>query len=284
MNFHAHHKLSTEILDALDNCDKNSNFNFPNLEHPYVYLADCRLNLFRDDEGHWVIATEILGYHTRGAGWAVALDISYLGNCLRQPEDTDPKYNYYTVLPLDSDSFNDTIDIEALQPKATSWNVRGVEVPLSHDKTDYEVEGITLKEIEPGAIAGEEVLRFMVARNRPLFRATDNELYRWIPSTLKKILVLDEWHHKSFHQTRSPFENPQFLLRFDQNNPVIAAMILEELKKSEHWNSVQWENRPSTYETWQQIARVLATGDTTIYNPSLPSNTHWRNWPEGGSM
>ena len=83
---------------------------------------------------------------------------------------------------------------------------------------------------------------------------------------------------------RSPFEYPQILSRFGQDNPTIAAMIQEELEKSRHWNAVQWENRPSTYETWQQIARVLATGDTTIYNPSLASNTHWKNWPEGGSM
>ena len=255
------HTLSSEILNALDNCDQNSDFNFPNLEHPYVYLADCRLNLFRDDEGHWAIATEILGYNTRGPG--VSMDISYLGNCLHRPEDSDPQYNYDTVFPFDTDSFNDTIDVDVLQPDATSWIVRGAEVPLSHDKTDYEAEGITLKEFEPGSIAGEEVLRFMAARHRPLFRATDDELYRWIPFTLKKILVLDEWHHKSFHQTRSPFENPQFLSTFDQNNPIIAAMIQDELEKSNHWNAVQWENRPSTYETWQQIARVLATGDTT---------------------
>jgi hypothetical protein len=279
-----HHTLSSEILNALDNCDKDSDFNFPNLEHPYVYMADCRLNLFRDDEGHWAIASEILGYNTRGAGWAVALEIRYFGNCLHPPEDQDAQYNYYNVFPLDSDSFNDTIDIEILQPDATTWIVRGVDVLLSHDKTEYEAEGVTLKEFEPGTIAGEEVLRFMVARHHPLFRATDDELYRWLPSTLKKILVLDEWHHKSFHQMRSPFEDPQILTRFDQDNPMIAAMIQEELGKSRHWNAAQWENRPSTYETWQQIARILATGDTTIYNPSLASNTHWKNWPEGGSL
>jgi hypothetical protein len=278
------HTLISEILDTLDNCDKHSSFNFPTLEHPYVYLADCRLNLFRDDEGHWVIASEVLGYNTRGAGWAVELEIRYFGNCLQVPEGQDAKYNYYNVFPLDAKSFNDTIDLEELLPNATSWIVRGVEVPLSHEKSDYEAEGITLKEYEPGAIAGEEVLRYMVARHRTLFRATDEELYRWIPPTLKKILVLDEWHHKSFDQSRSPFEDPQFLLRFDQNNPMVAAMIREELEKSKHWNLLGWENRPSTYETWQQIAGVLATGDTTIYNSSLPSNTHWKNWPEGGSM
>jgi hypothetical protein len=280
----AQHTVTSEILDALDNCDKDSSFNFPTLEHPYVYMADCRLNLFRDDEGHWAIASEVLGYDPRGAGWSVDLEIRYFGNCLHPPEDQEAQCNFYNVLPVDSESFNNTIDFEVLRPGANSWIVRGVEVPLSHDKTDYEAEGITLKEYEPGMIAGEEVLRFMAARHRPLFRATDDELYRWLPPTLKKVLVLDEWHHKSFHQMRSPFETPQFLLRFDLNDPTIPAMIREELEKSKHWNAVQWENRPSTYETWQQIASVLATGDTMDYNPSLPPNTHWKNWPEGGSM
>jgi len=278
------HTLSSEILNVLDTCDKHSSFNFPTLEHPYVYLADCRLNLFRDDAGHWAIASEILGYNPRGVASAVELEIRYFGNCLHLPENQNAQYNYYNVFPLDSDSFNDTIDIEVLLPDATSWIVRGVELPLSHDKTDYEAEGITLKEYEPGTIAGEEVLRFMVARHRPLFRATDDELYRWIPSTMKKILVLDEWHHKSFDQQKSPFEDPQFLLSFDLDDPTVAGMIQRELEMSRNWNIAQWENRPGSYETWQQIAEVLATGNTSIYNPSLPSNTHWKNWPEGGSM
>ncbi|MHA4808987.1 DUF7003 family protein [Flavitalea flava] len=276
--------MKNNILTTLDNCDQDSAFHFINLEHPYVYLADCRLHLFRDEAGQWAIVSEVLGYNTRGAGWAVSLEIRYFGNCLLPLKDQEEQYNYYTVLPLDAERFNATIDIDVLQPGATSWLVRGVEVPLSHEKSDYGAEGITLKETEPGEITGEEILRFLVPRHRPLFRATEGELYQGIPTTVKKVMVLDEWHHKSFHQMKSPFEDPQILLSFDQTNPMIAEMIQQELEKTKQWNATQWEDRPSSYETWQQIAGVLATGDTKVYRPSHPANTHWKNWPEGGTM
>lgn len=272
------------ILDTLDHCDDDGRFNFIDLEHPYVSLADCRLNLFRDDEGRWAIVSEVLGYHNRGAGWAVALEIRYFGNSLLPLEDEAESYNYYLVLPLDPDSFNDTIEIEALLPEAAIWKVRGVDLPLSHDKIDYDAEGIQLGEMEPGEISGQDVLRLMAVLHRSLFRATEEELYKGIPTTLRKILVLDEWHHKAFRQSRSVFERPDLLQRFDLSNPSVAEMARQSLQSTKQQNAIDWESRPSSYETWQQIAEVLATGDIGRYRPTLPPNTHWKNWPEGGTM
>ena len=42
--------------------------------------------------------------------------------------------------------------------------------------------------------------------------------------------------------------------------------------------------RPSQSETFRQLAEVLVEGDTILYHPSLPPNTHWRNWPDGGTL
>ena len=41
---------------------------------------------------------------------------------------------------------------------------------------------------------------------------------------------------------------------------------------------------PSRYETWQQITKVLITGDTSFYRSKQVYNTHWSNWPESGSL
>ncbi|HTJ11793.1 MAG TPA: hypothetical protein VL547_07200 [Dinghuibacter sp.] len=277
----------SDILFALDHCYDSPHGQFIDLEHPYSYTADCRLNLFRNGDGHWAIVAEVLNYQTRGAGWAVALDIIYFGNCL-VPVDEEG-YNYYTVVIQDYDNFAETIDIGRLVPGATVWKIRDAELPLSHDRSDYEAEGIELRTFDPeddyaSEFPGEGVLRLLVPRHRDIFRATDEELYKGIPSTLHKVLVLDEWHHKRFHQSSSPFESPEFLASFDQGNPFIATMIQDELEKNARYNAKEWETRPSSYETWQQIAEVLATGDTSRYKPTLEPNTHWRYWPEGGSM
>jgi hypothetical protein len=31
------------------------------------------------------------------------------------------------------------------------------------------------------------------------------------------------------------------------------------------------------------LAKVLVTGDAAHYKPTKPPNTHWSNWPGGGT-
>jgi len=65
-----------------------------------------------------------------------------------------------------------------------------------------------------------------------------------VPPALTEVLVLDEWHH-----------------------PDVCGQEL-----------------PSASPTFQQLARVLATGDVAHYRPTLDPNTHWRFWPDGGQL
>ncbi len=57
-----------------------------------------------------------------------------------------------------------------------------------------------------------------------------------------------------------------------------------QLEEWHHPNVVYEEDRPSGSETFQQLAYVLATGDTAAYSAATPPNTHWLNWPEGGTL
>jgi hypothetical protein len=61
---------------------------------------------------------------------------------------------------------------------------------------------------------------------------------------------------------------------------------LPQIMELEDWNhpDVASGVKASDSETFQQIAKVLATGDRTQYRPSLSVNTHWRNWPGGGQL
>jgi hypothetical protein len=57
-----------------------------------------------------------------------------------------------------------------------------------------------------------------------------------------------------------------------------------QLDEWNHPNVVEDSDRPSKNETFKQLAQVLSTGNASWYRPTLPPNTHWSNWPEGGTL
>jgi hypothetical protein len=165
--------------------------------------------------------------------------------------------SYYSIQPIDYDNFNDTVDGECLKSDAKFWLVRGKEVLLSHNTQDYENAGIELED-EPNDISVEAVGRLVVSQNQDLFRATDNELYKSIPTDLAKILVLDEWFHKDFQLQTSPTMTDEHLrLTFELNKNLtgLEGMTFESFAQalrqqqilSDDWNRKIWENsRPSS--------------------------------------
>ena len=283
-----------QILDALDHSNDGYYCNFLPLNHPYTYLIDTRLNLFRSNE-EWAIAAEILGYNPRGG--RIELNIYYHGNCLLNLERYNNRdVNNYAVCPIDEESFQEAAPDELLSPMAQSLLVRGIQIDLSHDKSEYESAGIELVEFEPDRITVDEVGRLLITRNEAVFRATDAELYKSIPQNLKKILVLDKWHHKDFTVRPQKIMSAEDIISTYNLNKQIGnlheitladftATIRAQEKRMGQLELEEWATaRPSSYETWQQIAKVLATGDTSYYHPTLEPNTHWSNWPESGSL
>lgn len=282
-----------KILNMLDNSNDGYYCSFVELGQGYSYLIDSRLNVFRGEKDHWAIAVERLSFNPRVG--SIILDIYYFGNCLTNLDYYNNRpTNYYSIYLIDN--FDDTIDGESLKIDASFWLVRGQKVPLSHKKQDYLETGIELKEFEPNEISAEEAGRLAVSKNRELFRATDGELYKSIPAETKKILVLDEWYHKDFLQQSQPAMTDKHLeqtFKFNKNLTDLDGINFEEFAKSikqqesltENRNREIWEiSRPSSYETWQQIAKTIATNDLTNYKPTLKSNTHWINWPDSGTL
>jgi hypothetical protein len=252
--------------------------------------------VFKDNEDKWAIVSERLGYNPRGTG--ITLDICYFGNCLMNLENYNGQdVNYYTVLPIDWDNFIETVDSEFLKPDAKFWTIRGKQIELNHTKQDYYDAGIELKENEAGEISLEEVGRLLITKQRDLFRATDQELYKSIPSHLKKILIIDEWYHRDFNEIVQPVISDEHLRTTYEFNKNLAggqdymnyenfvAMFRHQEQSNSNFNQSQWQdNRPSSYQTWQLLAKVIATGDASFYKPTLQPNTHWKNWPDSGSM
>lgn len=296
-----------EILFTLDNYRNGYDPAFVELGHPYVFPIDSRINVFSNDQDKWAIAIETLGYNPRSE--PIALDITYYGNCLINLEQRENYIsNSYCVLPIDEESFNNTIEYENLKPEAKFWIVRNEKIELCHIKEEYLNAGIELKEYEPNEISAEEVARLLVIKHRDLFRATNDELYKSIPKNLNKILVIDEWHHKDFYQNDfAPAESLQVSMPLPEQLKEAIENQLNEIglaelnisketllkcfdltehneKRIDH-NKEEWEhNRPSSYETWQLIARVLVTGDSSQYKPTLEPTSHWKNWPDAGTM
>ncbi len=285
-----------QILAKLDNYKSCDYCQFIDLGHGYSYLIDSRLNIFRSENDKWAIAAERLGYNPRSGG--ITLDIYYFGNCLINLEKYNGQdINYYTVLPISWNNFNETTEGEILNPDAKFWDIRGKQIELSHNKEDYVNAGIELKEYEHGTISLEEAGRLLITKHQDLLRSTDEELYKSIPETLEKILVIDEWYHRDFNEiTQSETSDEQLKAIYNFNKNLIEreypldyesfiSMFRQQEQSNSNYNQNQYQdNRPGSYETWKLIAKVIATGDTSMYTPALEPNTHWKNWPGSGSM
>lgn len=76
------------------------------------------------------------------------------------------------------------------------------------------------------------------------FVATEEEIRDRIPKDLPQIIELTEWHHPDCSDSELPSNN----------------------------------------ETFQQIAKVLETGQQDFYKPTNPPNNHWKNWPDAGKL
>jgi hypothetical protein len=280
-----------QILTNLDNYKTGYYCHFIDLGNRYSYLIDCRLNIFKDGDD-WAIAAERLGFNPRRG--CIELNIYYYGNCLTNLERySGQDTNYYTVFPVDDDDFWATTDGAVLTGDGSSWRVRGQQVELNLQREDYAAAGIELKEYEPREILIQEVARLLVGRHSELFRATDEELYKSLPAGLKKRLVLDQWYHRDFNEIPQPTlsgEQLRSVYAFNKDSCQMtfegfAQSYREQEQRTQTYNQDQWQdNRPSEYETWQLIANVIATGDPAAYRPTLIPNTHWKFWPDSGSL
>lgn len=89
-----------------------------------------------------------------------------------------------------------------------------------------------------------EFLRLLEELHHDKLAATDSEIRQRIPNNIPEIIKLRNWYH-----------------------PDIANGEL-----------------PSGNETFQQIAKVLETGNVEYYQPAHKPNTNWKNWPDGGTL
>jgi hypothetical protein len=242
---------SEEILAILDQCA--AAFTFPMLDNGYVYLAASRLSLHRT-ETDWGMVIEVFGYSPR-AGLPDAHIHTFASSLYNR--DSPEQYksrsayeNYLANHPYNESRFVFPISSE-------DWKDTESCDYIAEGSTTVQMRGraLTLPPLEEYGQHGIELeslprihvfelCRFLADIDRESVLSNSDERRISLPPEMNQILQLEEWKHP---------------------------------------NLVEGEV-PSQSETFQQLVQVLITGDCDRYRPSQPPNTHWKNWPDGGSL
>lgn len=237
------------FLRILD--DASRAFTFPCLDNGYVYLAASRLSLFRSPQD-WALVIEIFGYSPRSG-----IPDTSIFTFASRLHDRDPSsrfanrdaYEQY----LRNNPHNEFRSIGPIEEGPWMDDEAPEMVALAGE---VRVRGslIPLPVITAYARHGIELqeerpaifewCRYLAAEHRELVLATQEEQRVSVLPEMTRILQLEEWHHPD----------------------IVGAQM------------------PSTSQTFQQLADVLASGDPSRYCPTEEPNTHWKNWPEGGTL
>jgi len=226
-----------EILGQLDRCA--AAFTFPVLDNGYVYPADVRMTLYRD-EARWAIVIEVLGYNVHMGGIEGIDNCLYcFGNCLGRKPGLSPEDTLRPVTDGQGPVFGED---DAVSPKAQALSLRGRRVEIPRDPEHYRHRGIELE--HPDRLRGFELLRGLLPEHREALLASEEELRARVPRDLPQLLRLDEWKHPDLSDGETPGESKAF----------------------------------------QLLARALEEGDATVYRTKSKPNTHWKHWPDAGTL
>jgi hypothetical protein len=235
------------ILEHLDQAARD--IAFPMLDNGYVYPADVRLSIYRDSV-EWLMIMEQLGVFVSKVTGCEAFQ-----NCLYlfgSPVVLEPALANMDILyPIESLPDDQLFEDDEYWEDQYEWNIRPEARALcvrgQRIAFDTSAEALAQRGLElvyPPNIDPVVVLRSLLPEHRELLLATEEELDARNPTNLPLFMRLDQWFH-----------------------PDLAAGDL-----------------PSDCETFQLLAKAIASGDSAVYRPTCASNTHWRNWPEGGTL
>jgi hypothetical protein len=240
-----------QILSVLQAC--SDAFTFPMLDNGYVYPAASRLTLHRS-EGDWGLTIEIFGHSPRSG--IPDTHIHTFGSRLVRPrQESDFASDQAYLAHLANNPYNESAFVfpvdEGDWQDPDDWNL------VAETATTVFVRGkrhaMPSREDyarsgipleDPSRVQVFELCRFLAIRDREGVLATARERRRCLPPELTPILQLDEWHHPDL-----------------ANGEPIGGNA-----------------------TFASLADALATGDPSAYRSYLPSNTHWRHWPEAGTL
>jgi hypothetical protein len=243
---------SEGILSILDRCCDS--FSFPMLDNGYVYLAATRLSLYRS-KVDWAMVIEVFGFSPRAG-----LPDTSIQTFASRLHDRNPPENYVNRKAYEMYLANN---------------------PNNEFRSVFPVHEGSWQDTENGEFVAEDA-REVLVRNQAIPLPSVGEYAR---------------HGIELEQTPQiqVFELCRYLADIVREQVLATPMErrvsvfpeMEQILQLEEWhhpNVVDEKKRPSGSEVFQQLARMLATGNAKLYRPSHPPNTHWKNWPEGGRL
>jgi hypothetical protein len=266
-----------EILRCLDLKEDNG-FDyvfFPDFDNAYSYHVDQRLTAY-GNRTRWVLVIEQVAVNPRGRG--IETTLYFHGNAVVLPPQPGWGDRPVKSLYLIEDGANGPVfDLgDWVADGVSHVRIRGEAVPVRSDKEYYRARGIEVQVVSDADVAAfaravrgkvsEDLLqrrldllrervgvyrletwhvaRGLVPEYRELLLATEEERREGVPEDLPRLLQIDEWRHPRFTDAEVP----------------------------------------SRTESFPRIAEVLATGDARAWRPAEKPNTHWKNWPDSGSL
>jgi hypothetical protein len=241
-----------DILSVLDRCC--GAFTFPMLDNGYFYLAATRLSLYQSTSD-WAMVFELFGFSPRAG-----LPDTHIQTFASRLHDRDPPDRYVTRAAYERYLANN--------PHNEFRSVFPIREGPWQDAENREFVADGAKEV--------------VVRNLAI-----------------PLPGVDEYPRRGIELEQAPrvhvFEFCRFLadiareqvLGTPEERRVSVLPEMRQILQLEEWqhpNVVDADDRPSGSETFQQLAQVLHTGEVHHYRPSRQPNTHWRNWPEGGTL
>ncbi|MCB0212427.1 MAG: hypothetical protein KDJ52_24000 [Anaerolineae bacterium] len=197
---------SEEILQQLDKCA--ADFTFPMLDNGYVYPADTRLSLYRDEK-RWAMIIEVLGFTPRASGInGLQNCLHCFGNCLERKPGTNNEDFLYPIIDGPSGPLFDEAFGEVVNEQVSDFHIRDSVVKIPKDRKLFQQKGIILE--KPPSILAFEFLRVLIPEYRDSLLANEAELRDRIPPKLPLILRLDEWYHPDLAENEQPSQNSTF--------------------------------------------------------------------------
>lgn len=227
-----------------------ASYSVPMLDNGYLRLAASRLTVFHAPKD-WAMVFAVFGYSSPSL--MPVLNITTVASRLPALRGhVGPSVPGRPAIPEGTghEAF------ESVDPVSTSdWRVAGERWHVA-DSGSLILRGRSVSLPPPAAYAAAgvipegprptvmELCLLLADMYRADVLATDAERRRHVLPEMEALLTLDEWHHPD--------------------------LITGE--------------RPSDTGAFRQLAQVAATGDPGLYVPREPANTHWRNWPGGGTL
>lgn len=241
---------SETILSILDTCCDA--FEFPMLDNGYTYLAATRLTLFRGG-ADWGLVIEVFGYSVRAG-----LPDTYLHVFGSDVQGRPGPERYVTraawETAMEQAPFHWHRGIHPIEDgdwiSEEGQVTPGTSVQLRGQTVPLPADGTAYASAgvaleDPPHVEVHEACRWLAATHRAAVLATEAELAACFGAHMQPILQLDGWHHPDV---------------------------------------VDDAHRPSNSESFRMLASVLETGDVSMYAPTEAPNTHWSNWPDGGTL